>query len=266
MSKKIKFIIFILFLYFIFLLYFVCKNINIENFTSDNKGDNITIVSGYWKVKNKYEDGDERYNEWFNNALKINQRYIFFCEKEMNEYIKSFRGNFETMFVDYPISKFYTNKFYKKEWINEEHVPSNEIGMIWNEKIHLLKFAKDNDEYKTDFYIWVDAGIAPYREMPPPSKRLNLKNIASLPKDKLCFSQVDESYHKFSAGCLIIHRDAIDNFHEKYYEILENCNDGWKCGSDQYIFTLMMIKYPELFYKMSEGYGNNLIELYENHV
>ena len=44
--------------------------------------DNITIVSGYWPVKNKYSH--DKYNDWFNNSLQINQRYIFFCDRNHN--------------------------------------------------------------------------------------------------------------------------------------------------------------------------------------
>lgn len=41
---------------------------------------NITLVSGYWPVKNKHTH--ESYSQWFNNTLKINQRMYFFCDKE----------------------------------------------------------------------------------------------------------------------------------------------------------------------------------------
>lgn len=226
--------------------------------------DNITVVSGYWNVGNKY--GNKKYDDWFKNTLKINQRYIFFCDNGTNDYIRSFRGNLETIFINYTISDFYTNKYATENWIDPKHVPSKELGMIWNEKIHMLKKAKDADKTPTDFYIWSDAGIAPYRETEPPTVRLNLKDVDSLPKDKLCYSHVNDSYHNFAATCLIIHRDAIDNFHDKYYKLLSECNDGWKCGSDQYIFTKMMNKYPELFYKLSDGYGGNLLKLYEKYV
>jgi hypothetical protein len=264
MNKKNQFHYFYIFLaiiiiiFILFVFYYSFKNIEGMN------ADNITVVSGYWPVKNKY--GNNKYDEWFKKSLKINQRYIFFCEKDRNDYIKSFRGDLETIFVDYPISDFYCNKYASDKWIDSTHVPSKEVGMIWNEKMHMLKMAKNMDETPTDYYIWIDAGIAPYREIEPPSVRLNLKDLESLPKDKLCYSHVNEDYHNFAATCLLIHRDAIDIFHDKYYEFLSECNDGWKCGSDQYIFTKMMNKYPDMFYKMSEGYGENLIELYENYI
>jgi hypothetical protein len=250
----------IILLFASFIVYFLFKSKKLEPMTMDN----ITVVSGYWQVKNKYKN--DKYNDWFKNTLKINQRYIFFCEKENNDYIKSFRDGVDTVFIDYPISSFYTNQFSTNKWIDETHVPSKELGMIWNEKVHMLKLAKDMDKTSTDFYIWIDSGIAPYRETAPPTVRLNLKDVDSLPKDKLCYSRVEENYHNISAGCLLIHRNIIDEFHDKYYKLLSECDDGWKCGSDQYIFTKMMNKYPELFYKLSDGYGGNLLKLYEKYI
>ena len=229
----------------------------IQNY-NNNIENNLTVVSGFWNVKSKYNF--DRYNKWFSNSLKINQKYIFYCDKFINDYIKQFRNGYETQFIDYSLDNFYSKKFIKDDCINNFHVPSKELGMIWNEKIHLLKLAKDNDPNPTQYYIWIDSGITPYRNKMPSQKKLNV-NI-KLPKKKLYYSSVYDFYHSFSGGVLLIDRDIIDEFHEKYYNLLSSCNDGWKCGSDQIIFTRMMKLYPELFYQMSNGYGGNLIDLF----
>lgn len=95
---------------------------------------NITVVSGYWEVHNKYGN---KYNEWFNNSLRINQRYIFFCEN--SDYILNYRKDLETIFVNHPINNFISYNIYKDNWIHPIHVPSKELGMIWHEKINCLK-------------------------------------------------------------------------------------------------------------------------------
>jgi hypothetical protein len=222
-----------------------------------NTQDNLTVVSGYWKVGNKYSHN--KYDEWFKNTLSINQRYIFFCDSGDVNYIKGFRKNKETLFIDYPLKSFYTSKFASDSWIDKIHVPSKELGMIWNEKMYLIKKAKDLDPNPTEFYIWIDAGVSPYRDKSPPSKRLNV--TVDLPHDKLCYSYVKEKEHNFAATVLIMHRDIIDHLVELYYTYLEKCNESL-CGSDQVIFTAMLKDHPELFYKISEGYGENLVALY----
>lgn len=226
--------------------------------------DNLTIVSGYWTVKNKHSH--DKYTDWFKNSLKINQRYIFFCDKKDNEYILNFRNNYETVFVDYPIHNFYSNSFYNNKTLHPIHVPSHELAKIWHEKIHLLKLAKDMDQNPTDFYIWADAGVCTYRDIEPPQIRLNLADINSLPQDRICFSKVWEEYHNYAATVHIMHKNIIDKIHGLYYDYLKNMceiyKNDWICGSDQFIFTKILDDHPELFHQLTEDYGMNLAYLY----
>lgn len=232
--------------------------------------DNITVVSGYWRVNNKY-GGHMKYDEWFKNTLRINQRYYFFCDKSDIDYIKKFRTDLETLFIPYSLDSFHSSKYFgyppgDKKWTHPTHVPSIEVSMIWHEKIHLIKMAKDADKDKqTEFYVWIDAGICNFRNSPTPVDRLNIdKN--KLPHDKVCYSRVKTNYHSFSAGVLIMHKDIIDKIHDLYFQSLikyqKKYND-WRCGSDQFIWTNMVKEYPNLFHKLSDGYGQNLTALYK---
>lgn len=233
--------------------------------------DNIVIISGYWLVPNKHSH--YKYHQWFQNSLKINQLTYFFCEDQKGiDYIKEFRGDLPTKYIKYPLSGFHSNKYYNPRWTHPIHVPSAELGKIWHEKIHLMKLVKDkHDCPSAEFYIWCDAGACVYRDDPPPPVRLNLKDIHSLPHDKFCYSDpmLVDDYHNFSGTVYIIHRDMIDRIYELFHEYVDVCNemyDDWRCGSDQVIFTEMMKDYPDLFYKLSEGYGTNLKALYDHHV
>jgi hypothetical protein len=231
--------------------------------------DNIVIISGYWLVHNKHSHN--KYHQWFQNSLKINQLTYFFCEDQAGiDYIKKFRGDLPTVYIKYPLSVFNSNKYYNPKWTHPIHVPSVELGKIWHEKIHLMKLVKDNSP-PTEFYIWCDAGACVYRDSPPPPVRLNLKNIHSLPSDKFCYSDpmLENDYHNFSGTVYIIHRNMVDRIYELFQEYVMVCTDmynDWRCGSDQVIFTEIMKDYPDLFYKLSEGYGTNLKALYDYHV
>ena len=231
--------------------------------------DNIVIVSGYWKVPNKHSH--QKYDQWFHNSLKINQLMYFFCEnQETEDYIKPFRGDLPTIYIHYPMSQFKSNEYYQPHWVNPVHVPSVELGKIWHEKIHLMKYVKDN--YPTvEFYIWCDAGACVYRDRPPPAVRLNLKNVDTLPHNQFCYSDPlnMNSYHNFSGTVYIIHRNMIDRFHQLFLDYVDVCHEtynDWRCGSDQVVFTEMMKDRPELFFKLAEGYGANLSALYDSHV
>jgi hypothetical protein len=229
---------------------------NKEGFNNEN---NLLVVSGYWNIKNKH---DNLYNKWFKNTLNINQTYVFYCDKDINDYILSFRNGYETIFVNYPLNNFFSKNYIHTNEIHEIHVPSKELGYVWNEKMHLLKITKDNDKNNTEYYIWIDAGISIYRDDPPPNKKLII-NTNIINQKKLYYSEVNESYHNFAAGVILIHRDVIDEIHDKYYNLLNSCQDEWKCNSEQYIFTKLILLYPELFYKLTNGYGEMLNKIFD---
>jgi hypothetical protein len=263
-------------LFYVFFTYNKHLFLNYENYenyeNNENNENNITFVSGYWDVKNKY--GKEKYNEWFKNTLKINQRYIFFCDTIDIEYIKSFRNDYETVFIDYPMNVFLTNQYNADHWIHPIHSPSKEISMIWNEKMNLMKLAKDYDiehNSTTEFYIWIDAGIAPFRNKEPPETKFNLKDINSLPKDKIIYCEVidDNNEKVFTGGCFIIHKNLIDEVHQLFYNQLAHCNiinHNEKCGMEQLIFTEIKKTYPDLFHKLGNGYGANIEILYNEYL
>ena len=235
---------------------------------SVERKDNITIVSGYWPVCGKHAHKD--YCKWFENTLKINQRMYFFCDTPTKDIILPYRGNLETIFVEHTIDKFYSSNFYNKSWIHPSQLPCADLGKIWHEKINLMKLAKEMDgENATDFYIWYDAGAFPFRNNPPPSIRLNLKNLNSLPHNKILYSDQYPSngIHSCSGTIHIIPKDLIDIIHTLYYNVLRRFNSlkqkDWRYGSDIMVFTELMKKYSQLFCKISIGPGENIKELYK---
>ena len=236
--------------------------------TDKHRKDTITAVSGYWDVVNKHTS--QSFNRWFENTLKINQRYIFFCNNDTQAAIASFRGDHETSFIVHPLEQFYAKLYTIKEWKHPIHVPSNNLGMIWHEKIHMIKLAKDNciqTNTSTEFYIWIDAGICTYRNVLPPTTRLTIADVNALPHDKIIYTDSQETLHRFSGTSFLLHHTIIDDVHELYYKELTLCNQQrvWECGVDQIIFTRLMNKYPHMFLKVGNGYGTLLGILYEKY-
>lgn len=247
-----------------FVFFVINKRMSQEYFK--NKDPSYTFVSGYWNVKNKHAKDNSKYLSWFQNTLRLNEPYVFFLDKKDKDVIEPFRKKLPTKYVDYTLDDFYTNNFYKNHWIHNVHVPSKELGKIWLEKIHLVKLAKDKYDKNKDFYIWIDAGIAPYRENPFPSKKISKECLLKLPKDKVSYSYVKDYYHNFGATAMIFPKNVIDKVHDLFYEKLRNCEKevgNWKCGSDQFTYTKLVNEHPELFYKITEGYGENIKKLFK---
>ena len=236
---------------------------------SIERKDNITIVSGYWPVHNLHSH--ETYCKWFQNTLKINQRMYFFGDSSVKDLISPYRENLETIFVEHPIKQFYSNNFYSRYWTEPYHIPSIEIGKIWQEKINLLKIAKDMDgENATDYYIWYDAAAFPFRNQPPPSQRLTLKDGYNLPYNQILYSEPYpfRDNHIYSTIIQIIPKNVIDNLHILYYKCLRRIASSkpkkWQYGYDYIVFTELLKTYPLLFTKIAVGNGENIIKLYKH--
>lgn len=239
--------------------------------------DNILCVSGFWSIKSKHSQ--HNYIDWFRNTLRINQQYTFFYDANTTDnlfglqQLQQFRP-VDTEFVHHPISEFYSARFYNTAIADDRgrifthpvHVPTIELGQIWHEKVHLVKLAKDRDEGRRAFYVWIDAGICTFRNSPPPVARLTINNDL-LPQNKLSYAFVNDDHHSFAGTVLIFPCGLIDSFHDLYYQKLEQCvqreDADWRCGSDQFVMTELRKDHPDLFHIISYGYGENLLRLYE---
>lgn len=231
----------------------------------------FTCVSGYWKIKNKHGN---KFNDWFSNTLKINCPYVFFGDKETIEFIKQYRNDLPTHYIELNIESFETYKYKDNMITNPVHCPSIELNLIWNEKIFMIQKASKINPFSSDFFMWIDAGICTYRDKIPPSIPFpNIDKLNKLPEDKFIYSSTHNLvynnnfkkglYHIFHhvSGTYILHKNIIDKcveLYSKYLKLIDK-NDIW---TDQVILTLMYKDNIDLFYKYCDGYGAICTNLY----
>jgi hypothetical protein len=221
----------------------------------------LTCVSSYFPVKNKH---DNNYLEWFKNTLFVNCPYVFFTDKENIELIKNFRINLPTYFIETKIEHFYTLQYRNKMIIDTYHCPSIELNLIWNEKIFMVQKAKEINPYNSNWFMWIDAGICIYRYDMPPKNFPNKNILETLPINKFIYSSSStynelyttktNYYHHIAGTSYILEKTFIDSFvtiYKNYLELIDT-NNIW---TDQVILTHIYKDYPELFFKLSEGYG-----------
>jgi hypothetical protein len=233
---------------------------------------NLTIISGFWKVKNKHNNN---FDNWFSKTLKINCPYVFFGNEESINIVKQHRKSLPTHYILCEISHFYTYKYIDFIETHDVHCPSKELNLIWNEKLFLVKKAAELNIFNSEYFAWVDSGICIYRDIDPPSSPFpNVNKLMSLPKDKFIFTSsnlfydkrlVNDNlyYHYISAGIFIMHKDFINNFVDLYKQFIDNLLPKKNCiYTEQVILTRMFYFYPNLFYKLCDGYGNIIPLLY----
>jgi hypothetical protein len=234
----------------------------------------VTIVSGYWNVKNK-NGTNETYLKWFENTLSFNCPYVFFGDKNSIEIIKKFRKDLPTYYVELEIKDFYTYKFYDTIITNDTHCPSKELRIIWLEKIFLVKKAIDINPFNSEFFMWMDAGICTHRDKKPSNKPFpSPEKIKYLPPNKFIFSSSDQPkfidyavkdntyYHFIAMTNFIIHKNIIGdivNIYKKYLDIKLTLNT-W-IFTDQVLITHIYKDCPELFFHYAHGYGDIVNQL-----
>jgi hypothetical protein len=230
-----------------------------------------TCISGYWSIKNKH---GTKYNEWFKNTLAINCPYVFFSNKEGIEFIKQFRQDLPTHFIELEIKDFECYKYKDKFKTDPTHCPSVELNLIWHEKIFLVKRASELNPFNSEWFHWIDAGQCIYRnERPPFSVFPNIRKIDKLPKDKFIYSSSDpyietkvsktNYYHHIAGTSHIMHKTFVNKFLEIYKEYLEEYLDNINVlYNDQVILTHIYKDNKNMFYKLCDGYGEVTRALY----
>lgn len=231
----------------------------------------LTCVSGYWRIKNKH---DNKFENWFNNTLKINCPYVFFSDKETIEIIKKYRKNLPTHYIECNIRDFNTYKFKDKMVTHQVHCPSVELNLIWNEKIFLIEKAIELNPFNTEYFMWMDAGMCSFRNRIPPSTQFpNINKLNKLPKDKFIYSSThnftyNEKFvkgqyhlHHHVSGTYLFHKNIINKLveiYKKYLSLIDK-NDIW---TDQVIWTLIYKDNKELFLKLCDNYATIPLYLY----
>jgi hypothetical protein len=221
-----------------------------------------TVVSAYWRVDNsKYSH--KEYERWFSNSLRINVPYIFFTSYDLFPMIENFRKGLKTLLVEKNITSFRAFHTYSQLWKDDYHMPSPTLGLIWLEKLNLMRQVVKMVNSK--YIVWVDAGISHYRDtLPLPYPWSNII-LDSLPRDRASYAIVHEPFHSFAATYLIVPRDLVSLISHMFYTEYDGCRRGeieelpepnWYCGSEQYLLTRMRNRHPQVFHITSYEYGD----------
>jgi len=258
------------------------NDLNDPKLSMSLKCNDISIVSGYWIVKGKHSHNS--YKAWFKTSLKINCPYIFFCDNDSIKIIKQFRHDYNTMYIILPMNEFYTYKFINENGnetnvikTDHRHCPSAEVWSVWNEKIFLIEKAKNLNPFNSKYFIWLDAGLSPYRNKTPPQTFPNIKKFTKTFDNKFVFTATQDNfslneydgnkngiknenkcernpYYHYISGTFLVHINIIDQIVHLYKQYLNDMNENI-INTEQVILTQMYVDHKELFYELGKGYG-----------
>ena len=247
----------------------------------ENKRKNrMLMVTGYWKVNNKYKT-DEKYKDWMKNTLLINSDLcVFYEEEEVFNMINEIRkySNYKTYYIRRPLDKFFVSK-YELDKMTPHHyfVPSIDLGKIYLEKMSMIKLtSKLYESY--EWYTWMDIGVPVYRGGMQDKVYVNYDCLdkARLNCNHTHFGYMKEIieefkkdeykryYHNISGSAFIFHHSIIDKYNKIFYNQLDivvklkNEIDPALIIDDQCVWTEIYAKNEDLFKIIPGKYGDIL--------
>jgi hypothetical protein len=238
-----------------------------------------TVVSGYWRAG----AGAASHAAWFNATLRLNAPYVFFFEDDaVRDAVQAAReGLPPTRFIRRPLANFSSRPRYNATaWLSPAHVPTPELGMVRQEKAACVADAAALNAFGSEWFAWVDAGVAALRNAPPPRAPWpDRALLAPLPHDKLiCTTRAlpagaagddgdpanERATISVSGAAFLVHRDAAPRVRSALDAAVAACGAGagdWRCGSDAHLLTWLRAAQPELFWPLGgDGGGGNASE------
>lgn len=238
----------------------------------------FVIVSGFFNIRrDKWENfkrSNEEYYYYILNFLQIRAPIVFFTEENLIPMFSIARRNVpeKAFFISLKLENLPGMRYYKrfeeitqdKNYISSHPNPSAPevcqplYNVVTNSKIELVNAAREF--VPADMYIWMDAGYSHGTK--------NLNNFFYYPmslfnfKDKISIIQLRDismaskdpiAFHRqyidiLAGGFFAISREKVKEIRDKYYQILEEIMEKYNIkDDDQYIWTIMYMREPELF-------------------
>ena len=253
---------------------------------------NATIVTAYFEVnKSKqrnlgYKD-ESIYKEWMKGILSYNGPMIIFSDKKNSNYIESLRGSLPTKMIIKEIAELETYKYYgnfnheKGNYIEYlKDLDYNELYIIYNSRVSLVKEASILNPFNTKYFLWYDIGYLRNNQVLP--KEWPNEDKLKIMDDKLLFYTISlkdircksdyidnhDYYSNPSNGISITGgffggtKKNILKLYDLYYKTLNELkNNGHFIGNDQTIYGKVYCDNSDLFTLIEKGtihpMGNN---------
>lgn len=236
----------------------------------------ITLVTAMIDI-DRSDRGFEHYLDGISHILKSRHQIVMFCESKYFERIRSIRGNNPITLIDFSTltleqeSTFndIQNIITSEEWINQSPWMKNSvIGSRYYIPLTLQKHSlltRALEHGTSTYYYWIDAGLYNSYNI---EKDINSFYFTKIPKEKFFMTSFDyytesevhgysvKGFEAFCGGapgyvCRASlfggTREQITKVGELYEETVRQSLDAGFIGAEEAIYTIMSVRYPEMF-------------------
>ena len=253
--------------------------------------DDVTIVSGYFKMKSKHSLQD--YLNWADNFMQINCSLIFFIDDSFYKEIIAKRPveyRRRTIWVKTNISQFYSYKNFIKAFNEsynkdiEKYHHSVPLYLIWAEKSYFLNISANKDFFHSKCFYWIDLGGFRFLKKnelekyingwPSPAKcytdgRILMNEVIRNPQNVIdgLKDLKEEAYNQLMRKMNVDgsafggQRKYVYEFCNLYYDTIKLfIKHNFFIGKDQNLFAYMGYFYPNILNLVHIGYYGTLKE------
>ena len=270
-----------------------------------NEKSNVTVVTCLWDIKRDTCEGTfkrsfDTYLEKFDELLKIDNPMIIFTEKKVENFILERRSLTNTIIILKDVDELKTwFSFYEQvqtirnnpewrniaSWLAESTQANLEMyNPIVMSKLFLLNDAAIYNSFKTDYYLWLDAGITNTVHqgylthdncINKLEKYLNKFLFVAFPYENYeihgfpesemrQYANTDKITYVCRGGVFGGHKNYINKVCEIYYSLLSDSLNRGLMGTEESIFTIIAHKYPDIVDRVMINYDGLLGTFFEN--
>ena len=256
--------------------------------------DNITIVSGLWDIGRNGRDFESHYLPHFEEFLKIPQNMFLYLPEKLHPIVWKHRSKENTYVKTFELEDL--KRLYEPHWENTQNIRTSEkwrnltgeggwlksspqatlewYNPIVQSKMFMLHDAKIWNNFNTDYFYWLDAGIT---NTVPSGHLIHDNALSKLPEIPFLFLSYPyenpNEIHGFETkemnrlagnnvkyvcrgGFFGGHKDYLSKANSDYYSILQDSLARGYMGTEESIFTIMSYLDPATYNRyMLDGNG-----------
>ena len=251
-----------------------------DNKLKNSKIDKITAVTALFDIKRENE-GDGRsisnYVKWLNLTLKLNIPFVIYCDSHVYEKIKDNdiiknKNKYKIIVLNHSEIEYFKYIDTVKKIVKDEKYISKMKGKsrleiklpIYNllimNKINFMNMATENDYFKSNFYLWIDAGCSRFFDNNNLNSNKLWPNFHKLKYDKFNIQikktifQINDIneilYHNdhFTTATIFGGNKEILKLMKQYvYNTFQYMIKNNIINNEQIVFAVIYKKYPDLF-------------------
>jgi hypothetical protein len=237
----------------------------IAEYSQNNDSNNfyVTAVSMYFSL-DKSKHSQSEYDTWIQNFMKsVETSLALFCDRKSLDKLRMYRGNKPVKFYVYEniwnimrVLEVYRNMSYADNYKNkqldldrEKNIHNPNLYAIWNLKTFILKLVADENPFKSEYFIYTDAGAWRQRVFENWPDENFIYRLIRFQQNRILFGQISDNLKETERNSIIEggffsgNKVAVDTLYKNYYTIHDKrLKEGLFVGNDQILMNILAFK------------------------